>query len=97
MHINSEKETNQESRMHKGLQMLWLVFPVFLRRYSDPGRKDPLFLFFADCLSCCYGQMLYSFTDLGQCLQHRLFALNLIGGDGQHWVILEAATETGSN
>lgn len=94
MHINSEKETNRESRMHKGLQMLWLGF---LRHCSDPGRRDPLFLFFAGCLSCCCGQMIYSCIDLGQCLQHWLFALNLIGGDGQSWGILEAATETGCN
>lgn len=96
VHINPEKEINQESRIHNGLQMLWLEFPVFLMHCSDPGRKDPLFLFFADCLSCLW-QMIYSCTDLGQCLQHRLFALNLIGGDGQCWSILEAATETGSN
>lgn len=36
--------------MHKGLQMLWLRFLVFLRRCSDSGRKDPLFLFFDDGL-----------------------------------------------
>lgn len=36
--------------MHKGLQMLWLWFPMFLKHCSDSGRKDPLFLFFADCL-----------------------------------------------
>lgn len=83
--------------MHKGVQMLWLGFAVFLRHCSDPGQRDPLFLLFADCLSCCCGQMIYSCTDLGQCLRHRLFALNLIGDDGQSWGILEAATETGSN
>lgn len=55
--------------MHKGLQMLWLWFPMFLKRCSDSGRKDPLFLFFADLsdyLYCCCGQMIYSHMDLGQ-------------------------------
>lgn len=36
--------------MHKGLQMLWLRFPTLLKHCSDPGRKDPLFLFFTDGL-----------------------------------------------
>lgn len=40
-----------------------------------------------DSPNCCCGQMIYSYRDLGRWLQHRLFALNCGGGNGQHWGI----------
>lgn len=91
---NSEKDRKQDAQ---GLQMLWLSFPLFLRHYSDPVRRDLLFLFHAGCLiypHCCCVQMIYSYANPEQWLQHRLFALKY--GHGQHWGVVEAAVGAGS-
>lgn len=40
----------KQSRMHRGLQMLWLRFPMLVKHCSDPGVRDPLFLFFTNGL-----------------------------------------------
>lgn len=40
----------KQSRMHKGLQMLWLRFPTLLKHCGDPGMRDSLLLFFTNGL-----------------------------------------------
>jgi len=75
----------QVSYASQALQWLWQERSFVSVLYS-----------LTDYPSRCCGQMIYSRVDLGQWLQHRLFALKFGRGDDQRWGILEAASGTGS-
>lgn len=90
----------KQSRMHKGLQMLWLRFPTLTQALRWPWHER----FFASFLHqwtgdpyCCCGQIPLIAIELGQRLQHGQLHQNfvvLMVAAGGFWKLLQELAAT---